>query len=107
MSRVVSSLSESMMRISSGPSWTRRLSSKAEMFRASFRTVVTTLMSNTARNRVPVMMVSTCALPETPLLSDLDYSRVPPHGPHRDDHRHPTGNHQDGPGGQGAGRPAA
>src|SRR5256885_3747255 len=75
------------------------------MFLASLRTVVTTLTSNAARNRGAVMMVSTSAARGTILISALDYSRVSSYGPHRHDHRDPPGNHQDGPGCEGPGRP--
>src|SRR5439155_1013527 len=61
MSRVASWLAESTTMISNGGSWTIKLSSNAAMFLASLRTVVTTLTSNAARNRVAVMMVSTWA----------------------------------------------
>src|SRR6266550_2751145 len=105
MSRVASWLAESTTMISNGGSWTTKLSSNAAMFLASLRTVVTTLTSNAARNRGAVMMVSTCAARGTILISALDYSRVSSYGPHRHDHRDPPGNHQDGPGREGLGRP--
>src|SRR6266571_2223589 len=102
MSRVASSLCESTTITSIGGSWTTRLSNRAAMFLASLRTVVTTLTSNEARNRPAVMMVSTFIRAELSLLSTLVYVRVLSYGSHRHDHRHPTGNHQDGAGGQGA-----
>src|SRR5712691_13303394 len=102
MSRVASSLSESTTITSIGGSWTTRLSSRAEMFLASLRTVVTTLTSNAARIGPAVMMVSTFIRAELSLLSTLVYFRVLSYGSHRHDHRHPAGDHQDGAGGQGA-----
>src|SRR5712691_5323751 len=105
MSRVASSLSESTTITSIGGSWTTRLSSRAEMFLASLRTVATTLTSNAARIGPAVMMVSTFIRAELSLLSTLVYFRVLSYGSHRHDHRHPAGDHQDGAGGQGARRP--
>src|SRR5881296_411719 len=59
MSRVASSLSESMTITSKGGSCTKWLSSNAAIFRASLRTVTMMLTNNAARNRAAVMMVST------------------------------------------------
>src|SRR3989449_5589146 len=59
MSRVASSLSESMTITSKGGSCTKRLSSKAAIFGASLRTVTMMLTNNAARNGAAVMMVST------------------------------------------------
>src|SRR5712691_11345254 len=75
MSRVASSLYESTTITSIGGSWTTRLSSRAEMFLASLRTVVTTLTSNAARIGPAVMMVSTFIRAELSLLSTLVYFR--------------------------------
>src|SRR5688572_11012561 len=80
MSRVPSVLAESTPITSSGPSCSTRLSSNAAIFLASSRTVVMTLTSNAAANRVPIIIVSTCAGLVTSLSSALDYTRVSPMG---------------------------
>src|SRR5438552_15200578 len=90
--------------ISIGPSWTTRLSRSAEMFLDSLRTVVMTLTSNAAANRVPIMMVSSGVGGTTFIIGSRLFARSS-HGPHRHDHRDASGNHQDGPGGEGP-RPA-
>src|SRR6266542_5807717 len=107
MSRVASVLSESITRISNGGSWVTRLSRSAAMFRASLRTVVTTERSNVGRNLRLDMMVSGLHGPEATFNSVSRILARPNHGPHRHDHRDSAGDHQDGPGGQGVGRPVA
>src|SRR5207247_8865105 len=74
------------------------------MFLASLRTVVMTLMSNAAANRVPIMMVSSGVGGTTFIIGSRLFARSS-HGPHRHDHRDASGNHQDGPGREGP-RPA-
>src|SRR6266487_6259269 len=107
MSRVASVLSESTTRISNGGSCVTKLSSRAEMFRASFRTVVTTEMRNVRRNLRLDKMVSGLRGPEATFNIVSRILARPDHGPHRHDHRNSAGDHQDGPGGQGVGRPVA
>src|SRR6266487_1894379 len=94
MSRVASVLSESTTRISNGGSCVTKLSSRAEM-------------CNVRRNLRLDKMVSGLRGPEATFNIVSRILARPDHGPHRHDHRNSAGDHQDGPGGQGVGRPVA